>query len=274
MRILANQTGVIAPDSDNLKGKIEDGTTVIGEPVNGDIIETMQKMVSEAGITENDLPDNETNKHQMLDAMSFVMNRRKTASARHYLNISGGSVTLPSDNCLDEMFLINSGSGLLTINYPNIPTNNIVSIIILFPYTNTIGETGNINLGGIGTLNVNGNYVRFTLIAGIWYGELIQKADTLITKVIDIGDWDMNTNSVIYVTHGVNAKKIRSINVIIRNDSDDCYTPLSYSGVSVLNIAYSATKISLHRTYGGAFDTIDYSSTSYNRGWITIQYTL
>ena len=69
MRILANQAGVAPPDADYPNGRIVDGQTVISEGVNGDLIQFFQRLVDIAGITENDLPDNETNGYQLIQAL-------------------------------------------------------------------------------------------------------------------------------------------------------------------------------------------------------------
>lgn len=75
-RILANIANVDAPDSDYLKGRIRNKSAspaIVGSPVveeiYGDMIQAWQKMYSVTGITENDLPDNETNGHQHLNAL-------------------------------------------------------------------------------------------------------------------------------------------------------------------------------------------------------------
>lgn len=278
MRILANQTGVAAPDADNLKGKIVDAQTIVSDGVNGDIIEAMQKAVSESGITENDLPDNETNKHQLLDALSYTLNRFKDATSRHYVNIVSGDITLPDDNNIREIYLINNGSGLENILHPNMP-DDIFSIIIYFPYGNTILETGNINIGGVGELSVNGN-VKFTFVDNVWYAEVLYKADVLKTKVIEIGDWDMDSNQVVDVAHGLSDyTKIRTIDVMIRADAGasniilplNSFNYISGNTCGGVNLVTS-TDIQLRRKAGETFDDPEFDSTSYNRGWITIQY--
>jgi hypothetical protein len=99
----------------------------------------------------------------------------------------------------------------------------------------------------------------------------------LLTKVIDILDWNMSTTSNVAVAHGVTFANIRSITALIRNDAANVYTNLmdittfgSPTGES--RITAAATNINLHRQSGGAFDDANYDSTSYNRGWITIMY--
>ncbi len=108
----------------------------------------------------------------------------------------------------------------------------------------------------------------------------IETDGTLLkTKVVQIGDWDMASTQTKNVAHGVsNYKNIRSVSVIIRDDTDAVYTPfdrIDYStGVnesgSVLSIG--STNIQLARTDLRFFDTTAYDSTSYNRGFVTITY--
>ena len=96
-------------------------------------------------------------------------------------------------------------------------------------------------------------------------------------KIIEIGDWDMDATALLGVAHGlVDYKKIRSISVIIRDDSDIVYYPLNYiddlvplsGGISIIG----TTNITLNRITGAKFDSVTFNSTSYNRGWITINY--
>ena len=103
-------------------------------------------------------------------------------------------------------------------------------------------------------------------------------------KVIEIGDWNMDTTTVLNtVGHGLPSlvfKNIRTITVIIRNDADSLLFPLDgfddaladnlrvNGGVLQLN----NTNIILNRRTGGAFDSNLFDSTSFNRGWITIEF--
>ena len=73
MRILADQIGVEAPSTDYIKGRIVDNQTLINEAINGDIVEFFHKMASLASITENELPDNTTNGHQLLQAFKTLV---------------------------------------------------------------------------------------------------------------------------------------------------------------------------------------------------------
>lgn len=103
--------------------------------------------------------------------------------------------------------------------------------------------------------------------------------DQLCTKVIDIGGWDMSTDANAAVPHGLSFdyKNIRSIDVIIRDDSDTFYSPLLFlnlgTGVMDGGINYTnTTNVNIVRLGGGGFDNTGYSSTNFNRGFVTILY--
>ena len=68
-RLLASQTGVQAPDADYPKGRVVDNQTLWQETVVGDFVQFFQKLISEAGITENGNPDNESNGYQLVEAL-------------------------------------------------------------------------------------------------------------------------------------------------------------------------------------------------------------
>ncbi len=101
----------------------------------------------------------------------------------------------------------------------------------------------------------------------------------LRTKIIEIGDWDMDANANISVTHGIaDHQGIRSAEVMIRNDAATLVTNLdaftaangAEGGISAIN---SGT-VTLQRLAGGTFDATIYDSTTFNRGWVTIQYEI
>lgn len=101
-------------------------------------------------------------------------------------------------------------------------------------------------------------------------------------KVIQIGDWNMDTTTTVSIDHGLSDyKKVRSISCIIRDDLDVDYSPLERQTTSgagdlagaIVGIIGTVTKVSLTRTTGGYYDgNTDYNATSYNRGWVTIGY--
>ena len=108
-------------------------------------------------------------------------------------------------------------------------------------------------------------------------GAVYDKVGGLNTKVIEIGDWNMDAFvGVSGITHGLTLSKIRSVSAIIRNDTDNNYRDFqsfTSNETSVHRIEFNSSTINMFRGTLGAFDTTDYDSTSYNRGWITILYT-
>lgn len=93
-------------------------------------------------------------------------------------------------------------------------------------------------------------------------------------KILDIGDWNMDTTASVTVAHGIaDFKKIRSIYVMIRNDADNSNSPLAINGASSGFVsAVTGANIQLNRDVAGPFDSAAYDSTSFNRGYITIWY--
>ncbi len=96
-------------------------------------------------------------------------------------------------------------------------------------------------------------------------------------KTIDIGDWNMDSTATKQVAHGLTLGKIRGVNVLIRNDDDDVYINLLSSvgdmlGAGLGMVGAGAANISMTRVGSGSFDSPDYSSTSFNRGFIVIDY--
>ena len=101
----------------------------------------------------------------------------------------------------------------------------------------------------------------------------------LKTKVLNIGDWNMDSTIEVEVTHNVtDYTKIRTVFALIRPDTGavgNVHYPLTWdagSGADGRINGINATKIKLARLGGGLFDTVSFNATSYNRGWVTIQY--
>lgn len=98
----------------------------------------------------------------------------------------------------------------------------------------------------------------------------------LRTKVLEIGDWDMDASGSASVTHGLTRDNIRSVTVLIIPDDGVVW---SFLGGIVTGIAtnrdgfrITSTIVDCRRLTGGDFDSSLYNSTSFNRGWVTIVY--
>src|SRR6056297_2766770 len=94
MKILKDLLGVKAPTTAYPKGYIENGTTVIGEGINQDIVQFLQKLAIDADITENDLPENVTNGYQLIEALNYFCKFYKFAEGKYITYV-------PADNELD-----------------------------------------------------------------------------------------------------------------------------------------------------------------------------
>lgn len=114
--------------------------------------------------------------------------------------------------------------------------------------------------------------------------QTVVNSETSYTKkTIQIGDWNMYlTGSYTKnVAHGLSAtewKTVRSVNVIIREDTDVAYFDLmgylsASSTTSPAGLQYiDSSDFSLYHNIGSYFDSTDFDSTSYNRGNITFEY--
>ena len=68
---------------------------------------------------------------------------------------------------------------------------------------------------------------------------------------------------------GVN---IRNVMVAIRSDSEILYNFIAASNSVDGNFNVDSTNIVLSRVTAEFFDSVNFDSTSFNRGWITIQH--
>ena len=103
----------------------------------------------------------------------------------------------------------------------------------------------------------------------------LASTQVLVPKIIDIGDWDMDTVGTVSVPHGLVAANIRAVSVSIRDNAGlpaTDFPAFSASGTTVEYTKWDATDILMFRSASGLFDNANYNSTSFNRGWITIWY--
>ncbi len=106
----------------------------------------------------------------------------------------------------------------------------------------------------------------------------------LATAVFEIGDWDMDsTASIVVDISSIGAANVRTVYIVIRSDSgSENYYNFERDGAlaryvvgvdGVLGIV-ATDEIYLVRDNGSIFNAADFGDTSYNRGWITIQYAV
>lgn len=107
-------------------------------------------------------------------------------------------------------------------------------------------------------------------------GGITENSVTMRRKIINIGDWNMDTTITKNVAHGLTLANIRSAQAFIRSDDASATNPLDKydnpSGLVSGSVNIQSTNVVLARTTGGLFDDTTYDSTSYNRGWVVILY--
>lgn len=122
-----------------------------------------------------------------------------------------------------------------------------------------------------------------TYSGGVLTIPIYSVSTTLADTIISIGDWNMGSTMSINITHGLSDfKKIRSVSVIIRDDSDTFYYVLTSpivdsfgdAGVHGAINQISSSVIVIRRSTTGFFDNANFNSTSYNRGYVRISYEL
>lgn len=104
-------------------------------------------------------------------------------------------------------------------------------------------------------------------------------ANRTIKIGMEIGDWDMQAGVRLTITEaklGIDTTKIRIVNVLIRHD-DGLVCNLETGHLNNASVAGrwwidTGTSLVLDRVTGGSFNSVNFDSTSYNRGWIAIEY--
>jgi len=104
------------------------------------------------------------------------------------------------------------------------------------------------------------------------FQDMTTAGNVCLLAVVDIGDWNMDTFDNLAVAHDLIATKIRHVTAIIRNDAATAYYPLPYKSTDAYISNYDATSVNFLRAGAGTFDSTDFNSTSFNRGWIYIWY--
>ena len=117
--------------------------------------------------------------------------------------------------------------------------------------------------------------------------QFIQALQSLIgvrTKVIDIGDWNMDTTLSVSIAHGLTESKIRDVRAFIIPDTGEgaSILPIHACDAATTGICFGRAQldigggtITLVRTPSTAvtgFDNTAYNSTGFNRGWIEVDY--
>lgn len=102
---------------------------------------------------------------------------------------------------------------------------------------------------------------------------------SLNTVIVDIGDWNMDSTDSVNVTHNLDVTKIRSITGTIHDDNQVLRYPIAEyanAGTPTHEVwiqQISSTVVTIRRLLSGAFDgSSNFNATSFNRGYLVIQY--
>jgi hypothetical protein len=117
--------------------------------------------------------------------------------------------------------------------------------------------------------------------SGVSFVNGIDPGDTgtfIKTKVIQLGDWDMDATASITVSHGLTASKIRSVTGYVRDDAATTYYPIGQGATNSSTVSdcevtsFDSTNVTLTRLTSGSFDGTDFNATTFNRGHIVVIY--
>ncbi len=120
-------------------------------------------------------------------------------------------------------------------------------------------------------------FSKFIYTPDMVFGQLLSSNKTrpLLRDIVETGDWNMSATSGINVTVAMKIIRIRGIDVLIINDASTIVERLDSSGLSGDadgNVALTGDYAQLTRRDGGGFDDGDHQATSFNRGWMLIDY--
>jgi hypothetical protein len=184
-----------------------------------------------------------------------------------------------------DLILANSNSANVSITINNTVNGDDQKYIAL-----TKGATDTVSFVNATDVSIGKNYIdtvaiyvvyRVTNKENLLYVEAInidKDINETTTKVVQLGDWDMDANSSLSVAHGItNFQDIIRVSVMIYTDApvtleyplDAVDSSISqFGGVGYIN----ATNVILYRLTGGFFDSTSFDATSYNRGYMIIEY--
>ncbi|MDF2457467.1 MAG: hypothetical protein K0R51_3460 [Cytophagaceae bacterium] len=288
---LENFPNITPPDSDFPSGRIKDDTGINdGTPVdlftNGDVQETFAKLLRMSSITPNGLPDSEYSGHQYIEALINLMN---TTVGSNLVKAIIGTYT-PNDVII--LWGVNItpppvGSSVITDGaiFYNDKIYRVQGGTVVTASDQTlvykISTSGNPNFAYLAAGPSNSGISNWDQAKHI--DQYIPKTDGLVkirTKVVPIGNWNMNSTDNVSINHGVSDfTKILSCAVTIINDAGTLlYTPYDAAfgvggnlGISNIN----PTDVTIYRidgSSGGIFDNSNFQNTGISRGNILIQY--
>jgi hypothetical protein len=269
MRRLSDITNTDAPSSDYPGGRIrnKDNTAIppiVGTPVieqlYGDIVQFFQRLLVLGSVTANNLADNVTNGYQTVTALWNAILGQFTASTGQ-----------TQDGYANYLFVTPYGLSSRTA------TETRTGLAELATQAEVLTGTDAQRIVTAATLTGK-NASQAEVLTGTETNKIVTPATLAgkdggtLKKYLEIGDWNMLSTSqlnISFATAGVTYDKIIGLRAMIRNDSDTNGYEINFAGYVY---KHSTNGISLNRNPAGAFESTSFDSTSYNRGWVIIEY--
>lgn len=179
-----------------------------------------------------------------------------------------------------DIVLMTSGASDRTITLPTAANNNgrIIRCV------KVDSGVGNMILDGEGAETIGGQTIRtiqhqngvMIVVCDGTNWEILE--GEFQRAVFDIGDWNMDSAASVTVSLGIAVEQIRSAQVIIRADDAILHyhvprgMPATQNEVDINVLTTSGDTINIQRLTAGGFDSTFFNATSFNRGWVSIQY--
>lgn len=190
-----------------------------------------------------------TKSYAVFNIISAGQATSATKAMQNWRHVNYGSALLPVDaSGAGVTNTIDLGSTSYYFARGYISTCNIVTANVSTASITTINSTGGINYG-------SGYFVKI--------------------YIAPLGDWNMDATQEISLSkNGIATSNILSISAIItRDDATQSFFLTDASDTAPTGYIYiSGGEIFLFRSAGSRFDTVNYDSTGYNRGYMIITY--
>jgi hypothetical protein len=204
----------------------------------------------------------------------------------------GGNVDVTGTMTIDDDLTVTSGDVNITSGDLNVSSGDAYiygdticsGAIHIYDVTESTSVSAGALIvdGGVGiakNLNVNGNVdvngvikksnlgIRGFITIGITD---FSTNSAIRIKIFEMGDWNMAVTTNIEITHNLTWTKIINVHAIIQGDGGSVRYFLQDGNKGSIDI--NSTKIILWRLTDGYFDNPGFDATSFNRGWVFVEY--
>jgi hypothetical protein len=228
---------------------------------------------------------------------TFTLNLQTIEDFEHpleILNVGSGTITIDpySTETIEGSATLSLGAGEKLRLTPDVSANTWRWVDFISDVAAHAASTGTA-VHGLGTMSTqNADAVAITggtatltsatltsaEIPTLTRGAIAQGKDVTAAinrKIVNIGDWNMVSTNSVNVAHGLTFTKIRNVSVLIIDDAASQISPLNtiQPAGTVSGFWYAnSTNVVIYKWANAAFDNTNYDSTSYNRGWVLIDY--